>query len=82
MRGADSGQAARRDLSALGHELGQQTHILVINRFDFLDAELADFFAPEKFASSFAWAPRASARTRSTRASAIAAAAFRAVAVT
>src|SRR5271170_5492973 len=60
---ADASQASRCDLAAFRHELRQQTHILVIDRFDFLDAELANLLAPEKLASAFTRAARASAGT-------------------
>src|SRR5262245_25036687 len=47
MRRADAGQAARYDLPALGHKLSEQPVVLVVDAFDFLDAKLADFLAPE-----------------------------------
>ena len=64
MRSADAGQPARNDLSALGDKLRKQSHIFVVDRFDFLDAEFADFFAAEKLAAAFpAAGPSWSART-------------------
>ena len=67
MRSADTRQAAWRNLSALRDELRQQPHIFVIDRFDLLDAELANFLAPEKLAPTFAWSTRTSAWTRTAR---------------
>src|SRR5271170_2897780 len=64
MRSAHTRQASRRDLATLGYELRQQTHIFVIDRFDLLDAKLANLLAPEKFAPTFAGTTRASAGTR------------------
>ena len=37
-------------------ESGQQTHVFIVDGFDLLGAELADFFAPEVFAAAFAGA--------------------------
>src|SRR5271169_468 len=71
VRRAHSGQASRSDLAAFRHELRQQPHVLVIDRFDLLDAELANFLAPEKLASAFAGTTRASARTRTARTAAL-----------
>jgi hypothetical protein len=67
VRRAYAGQASRSDLAAFRHELRQQTHIFVIDRFDLLDAELANLLAPEKLAAAFAGTTRASARTRTAR---------------
>jgi hypothetical protein len=64
VRRADAGQPPRRDLPALGYELRQQTHIFIIDRFDLLDAELANFLAPEKLAAAFALTTGTSAWTR------------------
>ena len=64
VRRAHSGQTSRRDLAAFRHELCQQTHIFVIDRFDLLDAELAILLASEEFSATFAGATGASARTR------------------
>ena len=77
VRRAHAGQASRSDLAAFRHELRQQTHIFVIDRFDLLDAELANFFAPEKLAAAFARTTGASAGTRTARTAAIAATALR-----
>jgi hypothetical protein len=63
VRRAHSGQASRSDLAAFRHELRQQTYILVIDRFDLLDAELANFLAPEEFTATFTGASGASAGT-------------------
>jgi hypothetical protein len=60
MRSANSGQAARDDLAALGYEAGEQTNVLVVYGVDLLDTELADFLAAEEFASAFAAAGTAS----------------------
>src|SRR5437879_2543973 len=54
MRRANAGQPPRHDLPALGHELAKQPVILVVDVLDLLDAELANFLAPEKFASALA----------------------------
>src|ERR1700686_1688496 len=58
MRRTHAGQPPRHDLSALGDELPQHAVILVIDVFNFLDAELAHFLAPEKLASAAAFARR------------------------
>src|SRR4029078_6425227 len=47
MGGTHAGDAAGRDLAALGNEGVQQAHVLVIDVVDFVDAEPAHFFAPE-----------------------------------
>src|SRR4051812_25543143 len=65
MRSANSGQATWDDLAALGHELGEQPDVLVIDRLDFLHAEFANLLAAKIFASAFAAATGA-ARTRRT----------------
>src|SRR5271166_3200266 len=66
---AHARQAARHDLAAFGHELPEQPVVLVVDVFDFLGAELADFLSPEKFPSAAALARRtawaASATTES-----------------
>ena len=48
------GQTPRHDLAALGHELPEQPVIFVVDVGDLLGAELANFLAPEKLASTFA----------------------------
>jgi hypothetical protein len=53
MRRANAGQTPRHNLAALGHKLPEQTIIFVVDVGNFLGAELADFLAPEKFASTF-----------------------------
>ena len=53
------------DLAALGHELRQQAHVFVVDGFNFLHAELANFLAAEIFASALASA--ASSRAAGTR---------------
>src|SRR5690349_12192107 len=81
VRRADARQAARHDLAALGHELRKQTHVLVIDGVDLLDAELADFLAAEVLASAFtsaAGTAGSAARSAGTRSAA--AIALRAVA--
>src|SRR5258706_5932551 len=60
MWSADSGQAARHDLAALGHELREQAHVLVVDVFDFLDAELTNLLAAEILAPAFTGAARTS----------------------
>jgi hypothetical protein len=55
---ADSGHAARENLAALLHELGEDVGALVVDEVHFLDAELADFLLAE----ILALAARASAR--------------------
>src|ERR1039457_1336136 len=47
MGSADSGDAARRDLATLGDERVEELHFLVVDVVDPLDAEAADFLAPE-----------------------------------
>src|SRR5258708_9667327 len=64
---ANSRESPRNDLPALGDEPRQQAHVLVVDTFDLLGAELADLLAPEVFASAFARPARASARTRTAR---------------
>src|SRR5260370_22364700 len=78
---AHAGQPPRRDLAALGHKLGQQTHVFVIDGLNFLSAELANLFAAEKFASALAGsAGSAAGRTKRTAFAASASAAGRRVA--
>src|SRR5579864_48302 len=50
MRRANPGQPPRHDFAALGDKLGEQPHVLVIDRLDFFGAELAYFLATEIFA--------------------------------
>src|SRR5207248_4195166 len=47
VRRAHARQTARHDLAAFGDKLRQQAHILVIDRLDFLRAELANLLAAE-----------------------------------
>jgi len=54
MRGAHPGQPPWHNLAALGHELPEQTVILVVDVLDSLDAELADLLAAEEFAAALA----------------------------
>src|ERR1700728_582985 len=54
MRRAYAGQTPRHDFAALGDELPEHAVILVIDVFNFLDAELANFLAPEKLTSATA----------------------------
>src|SRR5579864_6505013 len=63
MRRAHAGQAPRHDLAALGHELAQQPVVLVVDVFNFLGAELANFLAPEKLAPACAALARRPARS-------------------
>src|ERR1700736_759259 len=57
MRSAYAGQPARHDLAALSDELPEHAVVLVVDVLDLFHAELADFLAPEKLATSFArWA--------------------------
>ena len=56
VRSAYARQTARHDLAALGDELAEHAVVLIVDVFDFLDAELADLLAPEKFASTAAFA--------------------------
>src|SRR5258708_20481579 len=65
MRRANAGQPTRHDLAALGHELAQHAVVLVVNVLDFLDAELANFLAPKKLASTFARRPTRTASAAS-----------------
>ena len=55
MRRADAGQTPGHDLAALRHKLAEQSVIFVVDVGNFFGAELADFLAPEKFASTFTW---------------------------
>src|ERR1700691_2065737 len=64
VRRAHAGQAPRSDFAALRDELRQQAHVFVIDRFDLLDAELANLFAAEKLAAAFAWTTGTSGGTR------------------
>lgn len=50
MGGADTGQTAGHDLTALSDEALQQANIAIRDSIDLLGAELADLLAPEKFA--------------------------------
>src|ERR1700691_3461099 len=77
MRRAYTGQAAGNDLATLRYELRQQTHILVVDTVDLLDAELANLLAAEKLPAAFArsagtaagtWPAARSTRTAFTRA--------------
>src|ERR1700687_1860430 len=65
MRCAYARQAPRHDLAPLGDKLAEHAVILVVDVFNFLDAELANFLAPEKLASATAFARR-TARPAST----------------
>jgi len=56
---ADAGHAARENLAALLHELGEDVGALVVDEVHFFDAKLADFF----LAKILALAARASAGT-------------------
>ena len=47
VRSADTGDAARHDLAALGDERHEHPHVFVIDIVDLLDAETAHFLAPE-----------------------------------
>src|SRR5258706_532091 len=58
---ADSGHAARKNLAALLHELGEDVGALVVDEVHFLDAELADFFLAEILALAAAGAAGAGA---------------------
>src|SRR3979490_2678431 len=64
---ANSCESPRNDLPALGDKPRQQAHVLVVDTFDLLGAELADLLTPEVFASAFARPAWASARTRTAR---------------
>src|SRR5579863_1964585 len=76
VRRTNSGQTPGDDFAALGDELAEQAVIFVIDVGDFFGAELADFLAPEKFASALARrtagagtsAPAASSKTRAVTA--------------
>jgi len=50
---AHAGQPPGHNLATFGHELAEQPVILVVDVGDLLRAELADFLAPEKLASTF-----------------------------
>jgi hypothetical protein len=47
MTGAASGDAARRDLAALRHEVAEPADVLVVDQVDPIDAELANLAAAE-----------------------------------
>jgi hypothetical protein len=47
MPGAAPRDAAGRDLAALGHEVPEPTHVLVVDQIDLVDTELADLAPPE-----------------------------------
>src|SRR5438270_11285724 len=47
VRSANSGEAPRDDLAALGHELAKQAHVLIVDSVDLLDAEFANLLAAE-----------------------------------
>ena len=64
VRRADSGQAPRNDLAALGYELLQQANFAVRDRIDLLGAELANLLAAKELSSAAA----SSAGTRRTSA--------------
>src|SRR5579862_3480833 len=63
--GTHARQTPRNDLAALSHELSEQAVIFVVDVGNFLGAELADFFAPEKFARAAFSRRSAGARTAS-----------------
>src|SRR5260370_9579998 len=65
MRRAHAGQTPGHDLAAFGHELPEQTVILIVDVGDLFRAELADLLAPEKFAPTFT---RRTARARTAAA--------------
>src|SRR5581483_2975162 len=50
VRRAYAGQAPGDDLAALGHELAQQAHVLVVDGVNLLHAELAHLLAAEELA--------------------------------
>jgi hypothetical protein len=52
MRGANACQTPWNDLAALGHELPEQAHVLIVDRIDLLDAELANLLAAEELPSA------------------------------
>jgi hypothetical protein len=56
VRRADPGQPAWDNLASLCHKLPEQAHVFVIDVINFFHAEFADLFAPEKFASTAAFA--------------------------
>src|ERR1017187_4482519 len=58
VRGANAGQAPWHDLAALGDKLPEHAVILVVDVLEFLDAELANFLAPEKLAAATAFTGR------------------------
>src|SRR5437868_12729166 len=76
MRRAHAGQAPGNDLPCFGNETGKQANVLVVDRVNLLDAELANLLAAEELPSAFpraTWScARPSCRTRSTRTTAAA----------
>src|SRR5271166_5373470 len=81
MRRAHASQASRSDFAALRHKLRQQTHIFIVDRLDLLDAELANFLAPEEFAAAAfagtAWASCGTWTARSATLGTVTAGTFR-----
>src|ERR1700733_300274 len=47
MRRANTGDAARHDLPALGNEGREHSHVFIIDIVDLLDTESTNFLAPE-----------------------------------
>src|SRR5713226_2000894 len=74
VRRAHSSQAPRHDLTALGDELRQQTHVFVVDRLNLLHAKFADLLAAEILAAAFPATARTASRTGTTRGWAVAAA--------
>src|SRR5579871_222375 len=71
VRCAHAGQTAWHDLAALSDKLPEQAIILVVDVLNTLDAELANFLAPEKLAAALAWrasGPAAKSATVASRA--------------
>src|SRR5438477_8064078 len=68
VRRAYAGQAPRNDLAALSDELAEHAVILVVDVLDFLDAELANFLAPEKLSPPAAFARRTAGTASATTA--------------
>jgi hypothetical protein len=67
MRCANPSQPPRDNSPALRHELRQQTNVLIVDRLDLFDAELANFLAPEILAPTGAATLATTARSTRTR---------------
>src|SRR6516162_1054377 len=67
MRRANASQAPRHDLAAFRHKLPQRAVVLVVDKVDLLDTELADFLASKILASTRATFAASTGTTRTRR---------------